>query len=220
MSLPAGQYLVIPTSTGCRLSWQYEIHTERCIRESCDCVGTSTAKKHGNPYVTVTNYNDGHENFIPSIIMVLSEIFVRFDYDQDGMLNRQELSQFLQLTEGWNSDVIVPDDAFEWFLTTFDNPMSGGANECMGLSLTGFISSQLHAYIEGGRNTGALFRELGMWYVVCGMCWWWLISHLWLLVPLQSSLVTSTLTLTLTLILILILTHLLVRHPWLLLLLL
>ena len=163
MSLPAGQYLVIPTSTGCRLSWQYEKHTERCIRETCDCIGTIDAKKHGNPYVTVTNYDDGHENFIPSIVMVLTEIFVRFDYDEDGVLNRQELSQFLQLTEGWNSDVMVPDDAFEWFLTTFANTATlGDTNECMGLSLSGFIASQLYAYVEGGRNAGALFRELGM----------------------------------------------------------
>ena len=46
----------------------------------------------------------------------LNEVFKRLDADLDGVLNKQELNAFMQMTEG----CAMQDEVFDWIMQTFD----------------------------------------------------------------------------------------------------
>jgi Calpain family cysteine protease/Calpain large subunit, domain III len=137
MSLEAGQYLVIPTTTGCILSqyilehavsWESLAHspisvlhrtsTTHAHRDNRSVDGTSVGKNDGDyGGNNIDHAVEGEVQFEESVLAALHEIFRRFDCDGDGILCQAEMREFI-----WHSEGICLDDAlFSWFVDTFEN---------------------------------------------------------------------------------------------------
>jgi hypothetical protein len=157
MSLDAGQYFIILTSTGC--------HMRQYIADLC-ALSTPTSPHH-----TVQSSNTegsipgvcgsssscilrvgaaAQELFTPSIAAAYSHLFHRLDIDNDSHLSRSALERFIILLEG---EYVLSDDIYKWFLNTFDSTSRG-------LTEKGFLDLQFqtfkgHNYSGGSGSTSS-----------------------------------------------------------------
>eukprot|EP00753_Platysulcus_tardus_P013431 PLAT3679.10.p1 GENE.PLAT3679.10~~PLAT3679.10.p1 ORF type:complete len:805 (+),score=398.15 PLAT3679.10:58-2472(+) len=91
--LDAGSYIVVPTTTGCKL-----------------------AATRGRAGLRVQLVDDeGH--FTYACESALRDMFASLDSDLDGVLNAAELDSFMRLVEGFPID----DEVLSWLLETFDS---------------------------------------------------------------------------------------------------
>lgn len=126
--LSAGNYLVIPTTTGLKLK-QYQENL-------------NIAKTTANAKSLITKNKKGEVIFTDIVIHAYTELFTRMDHDSDGHLSKQELDQFMMRTEG----APLEDTAYQWLLHNFES------KDAPGLSLRGFLQAQLFVFNHAGDN--------------------------------------------------------------------
>jgi len=95
VTLPPGQYLVVPTTTGCKFS--------------------QGLLAGGDGDVPALFTEDNELTVVAE--KALNEIFKRLDADLDGALNKDELNSFMQMTEGCTMQAEI----YEWIMSTFDS---------------------------------------------------------------------------------------------------
>ena len=146
--LPAGKYLVVPTTTGIKLKQQ-------CIQEgSTTATNMEGQQQQQRPHpkqLVIRDIQEGGQavRFTEEAEEVFSELFDRMDHDGDGLLNKVELDQFMVRSEG----APIQDKAYQWLLDHFEPP------EAKGLSKRGFIRAQLFVFERVGADEESLFRE-------------------------------------------------------------
>jgi hypothetical protein len=174
LCLEAGQYLIVPTSSGCALRQLLEGFP--VVSETL-CSVCSTATEEGKDAaamnslpvteatVTVTVKETGIEEeeggggggggkeggqFNTTVTAAYTHLFGRLDVDRDGYLSHCELEHFITLLEGV---YVLTEETFAWFLNTFDSTPSG-------VSLKGFLDCQFHVFKEQNRTAEDVLQEL------------------------------------------------------------
>ena len=127
VTLPPGQYLVVPTTTGCKFSQGLLVGGE----------GDVPALFTKDNELTVVAEK------------ALNEMFKRLDADLDGVLNKEELNSFMQMTEG----CVMQNEIYEWIMSTFDS-FEGG------LTADGFRQAYIYMWEQSGRDHETLWRDL------------------------------------------------------------
>ena len=127
MLLPAGQYLVVPTTTGCKFS---------------QAVLSKAAGENAKLF-------NAQMELTPIAEKSLNEIFKRLDADLDGILNRDELNSFMQMTEGCS----MQEEVYNWIVSTFDSTDGG-------LTADGFRQAYMFMWEASGRDPETLWRDL------------------------------------------------------------
>mmetsp|Transcript_5084 Transcript_5084/g.14399 ORF Transcript_5084/g.14399 Transcript_5084/m.14399 type:complete len:841 (-) Transcript_5084:62-2584(-) len=131
--LTEGQYLVVPTTTGCK--FRQGLREAEATQSS----GEASLWKPGSEGRVLS----------PDAEHALNDIFRTLDVDLDGVLNRLELNSFLQLSEGCE----VSDEVFEWLVSTFDSADGG-------LTPDGFRQCYIYMWEQSGRNDETIWRDL------------------------------------------------------------
>jgi len=165
VTLPPGQYLVVPTTTGCKFSQ-----------------GVLGSQDQGsNPKI----FNTNHE-LTQLAEKALNEVFRRLDADLDGVLNREELNSFMQMTEGCTMQEevrlyyviavvscalcfclifnfcafvccrpfsLASAQVYNWIMSTFDSYQGG-------LTADGFRQAYIYMWESSGRDPETIWRDL------------------------------------------------------------
>ena len=155
MSLDAGQYFIILTSTGCHMR-QYI--ADLCVLSSPTCPHhtVQNSRTEGSiPGMCRSSSSilrggaEAVELFAPSIAAAYSHLFHRLDIDNDSHLSRSELEGFIRLLEG---KYVLSDDMYKWFMNTFDSTSRG-------LTEKGFLDLQFQTFkghnYSGGSGSGS-----------------------------------------------------------------
>mmetsp|Transcript_7350 Transcript_7350/g.13248 ORF Transcript_7350/g.13248 Transcript_7350/m.13248 type:complete len:822 (-) Transcript_7350:36-2501(-) len=127
VTLPPGQFLVVPTTTGCKFSQGL------------------LGGNEGDAPKLFTKQNE----LTVQGEKALNEVFKRLDADLDGVLNKQELNAFMQMTEG----CAMQDEVFDWIMQTFDS-FEGG------LTADGFRQCYMYMWEASGRDEETIWRDL------------------------------------------------------------
>lgn len=150
MSLDAGQYFIIVTSTGCHMR-QYM--ADLCVLSipTCPHRTKQNSRTEGSiPGVCRSSSSilrggaEVVELFAPSIAAAYSHLFHRLDIDNDSHLSRSELEGFICLLEG---KYVLSDDMYKWFLNTFDSTSRG-------LTEKGFLDLQFQTFKGHNYSSG------------------------------------------------------------------
>ncbi len=155
INLPAGDYLIVPLTSGSKLRAAW---AEEQLKEggSTDASAVEAAASGPVAKVDLLETKPGSKDvvFTEPVIAAFKEVFKHLDTDGDGYLNKAEFDQYMIRTEGIN----ITKAAFDWLLNTF-----GGDEEekKKGLNCDGFISAQLHMFKEKGGNQGMPY------YILC-----------------------------------------------------
>jgi len=128
--LGPGQYLIVPVTTGCKFEQEL-------------AVDMSTIQ-----LPSLFKGEEGGE-FSEQITAAFKEIFYRLDMDLDGLLSKEELDNFMELTEGYD----MPEEVYEWIVENFD--CKDGA-----LTEDGFIQIYTYLWQSGGRDPELIWRDL------------------------------------------------------------
>ena len=146
MSLDAGEYFIILTSTGCHLRHYLaglrDVSTHPC---PCSCphhTVQSSSREHSSPEKCYSSLltSDGKAGagqlFTSTDSSMFTDaythLFNRLDADNDGHLNHPELEHFISLLEG---PYVLDDDTYKWFLSTFESTLKG-------MTMKGFLDLQ------------------------------------------------------------------------------
>ena len=140
-NLPPGKYIVVPTTTGIKLRDSLEA-------AAATDAGAGAGRAEGAVELTVKN-EAGEVEFSPQVVAAYTELFHRLDVDGDQFLNKAELDQYMMRTEGSP----IQDSAYHWLLHNFES------REATGLSLAGFLKSQLFVFRHTGCDEGKLRNE-------------------------------------------------------------
>ena len=134
--LGAGEYLIVPITSGCKLR-QYLAEKRK----------RGSAK--GAP-ISVVN-GDKQKVLSDDVVKIFEEVFYRIDLNGDGLLSHADLNEYISMTGG------VPLDRsdYQWLLTTFD-----GDKHAEELSVMGFIKAQSFFYKELQSDDTLVRREL------------------------------------------------------------
>lgn len=76
-------------------------------------------------------------------------MFRRLDADLDGVLNREELNSFMQMTEGCT----MQEEVYSWIMATFDSFQGG-------LTADGFRQAYMYMWESSGRDPETVWRDL------------------------------------------------------------
>lgn len=101
IDLPAGKYVVVPTSTGVKLKQNLE---------------ETGGHDETEPEPLIITTDDGDIRFSPAVIRAYTELFNRLDTDGDNFLCKSEMDSYMMRTEGSP----IQDSAFEQLLLAFD----------------------------------------------------------------------------------------------------
>ena len=122
VSLKSGQYLVVPTTTGCKFAQglQYSGGPPVALvqeREAEGGVGGGSGEgAHGGGGGGGGAAAGGKgvpvREFSPEVAAALNEMFRRLDADLDGLLLREELNTFMQMTEACS----MTDEVYDWLI--------------------------------------------------------------------------------------------------------
>jgi Ca2+-binding EF-hand superfamily protein len=135
--LTPGKYVIVPTSTGCKL------------KEHMEEIERSRSKAGGPVPKLVEKDAKGEVDFTSETRRVYREIFERMDHDDDGQLSKTELDGFMMRTEG----TAIDEKAFLWLLHNFES------KDKIGLTLAGFIKAQLFVFKHTGGDEQKLWEE-------------------------------------------------------------
>ena len=186
MSLPSGTYLIVPTSTGCLFREYIKIHQLRQHQKCLSLITTPIKAQHENdlqslstPLVATGAVNsesvgswmtlldaNGKEKFVDSITEAYSKVFHCFDIDNDGRWCFSEFEEYIYQTEATTFETPTKHiyDLFTTIVDVFDNnninSINGRNNIVISLSLDGFLSCQLFAFIESGRKEEIILKDL------------------------------------------------------------
>jgi Ca2+-binding EF-hand superfamily protein len=161
VELEPGKYLVIPTTSGCKLRQYMEAYGLLAPPVSTPSSGQqqqqqgSSGKDRGNGAVTRIpltkpgNGSGGKFEFTEDVYRVYTELFSRMDNDMDGFLNKDEIDQYMLRTEGSSIEPI----AYQWLLHNFEN------RDSPGLSLAGFLRAQLYIFNKTNGDEEKLWNE-------------------------------------------------------------
>lgn len=169
IELDAGKYLIVPTTSGCKLRQYMEsfglygpnsdpnnINNNNNNNSKSASAGTSitsgaTASTTTRIPLTKPGVNtaSGKLEFTDDVYRVYTEIFTRNDQDSDGFLNKDEIDQYMLRTEGSSIEPI----AYQWLLHNFEN------RESQGLSLAGFLRAQLYIFNKTAGDEEKLWNE-------------------------------------------------------------
>lgn len=139
-NLTPGKYVIVPTSTGCKL----KEHVEETQRKKAEAGGPAAEK------IKLVQQNaNGEPEFTHDTIRLYTEVYERIDLDGDGQLNKAELDSFMMKTEGTPID----EKAFMWLLHNFES------KDKVGLTLAGFIKAQLFVFKHTGGDEEKLRAE-------------------------------------------------------------
>jgi len=135
VNLKKGQYLVVPTTTGCKFA--------QGIQHS------------GGPPVALfkeadaADAVDGRREFSDEVTAALNEMFRRLDSDLDNVLSRNELNTFMQMTEGCS----MSDEVHKWLISQFDSYQGG-------LTQDGFRAAYMYMFESSGGDPETIWRDL------------------------------------------------------------
>lgn len=133
LTLEAGKYILVPSTSGCKLKqhidrWKAQAPTEP---------------------VALTQEHHGEIAFTDAVIKAYTELFHRMDCDFDGLLSKAEMDQYMLRTEG----ATIEDAAFTWMLHNFES------KDAQGISLPGFLRAQLYVFQQCGGDEEKLWKE-------------------------------------------------------------
>ena len=142
MSLDAGEYFIILTSTGCHLR-QYLADLRDASTYPCPCpcpshTVQSSSRECSSPESCYSSLltSDGKAGQLFTSISIVTDaythLFNRLDADNDGHLNHPELEYFISLLEG---PYVLDDDTYKRFLSTFESTLKG-------MTMKGFMDLQ------------------------------------------------------------------------------
>eukprot|EP01038_Epipyxis_sp_PR26KG_P014549 gene14549-19531_t len=134
IELQPGKYIVVPTTTGCKLAQHLKSESSSMFSDR----------------PLLRTFENGDIDFSSRLYEVYEDIFSRFDCDGDGFLNIDELNQFMLRTEGST----IEEKAYLWLLHNFESL------ERRGLTCAGFIRAQLFVFKHTGSDEIKLRREL------------------------------------------------------------
>ena len=158
MSLDAGEYFIILTSTGCHLR-QYLVGLRDASTHTCPCpcpyhtVQGSSSRECSSPEkcdssLLTSDCKAGQLFTSTSIVTdAYTHLFNRLDSDNDGHLNHPELEYFISLLEG---PYVLDDDTYKWFLNSFESTLKG-------MTMKGFMDLQFQTV--KGHGDGCCKRE-------------------------------------------------------------
>ena len=134
VSLAAGKYVIVPSSSGMKLS-------------SVLSPSSSSGSTQSTRPMTLAN-DDG--TLKPQTLEALGIVFKRLDEDMDGVLDQSELNQFMLMSEG----TPMEPEVYGWLTATFDCDSNGS------LTAKGFISLYEHMFRASGKDEAVLWRDL------------------------------------------------------------
>lgn len=138
---------MVPVSTGCKL----ELHAANY--EAQEKASPSPPKK-----LLITDATGAIVDFTDEVYRVYTEIFKRMDVDSDGYLSKQELDEFMVLTEGKK----VSEEAFNWMVNQFGTKHVASIGDKGGISLDGFLRAQLFVQKQVASDEEKLRSELAL----------------------------------------------------------
>eukprot|EP01038_Epipyxis_sp_PR26KG_P006609 gene6609-9076_t len=125
MEFQAGEYLVVPTTSGCKLKAYLESDAGKGQGSEVDWTKTST---------------NGETTFSSRLCDVLEEIHSRIDMDGDKILDLNEFNQFLIQAE----EEPFNDNVYEFLLSQFND------GETRGFTSSGFIKAHKYLFDQNG----------------------------------------------------------------------
>lgn len=140
LELEAGRYIIVPTTSGCKLK-QY-LDEQRAN-------GSLSSAQDSLPKVALTRTERGKRVFTEPVIKAYTELFRRMDSDCDGKLSKAEMDQYLLRTEG----ATMEDQAFQFLLHLSEH------NEKDGITLPGFLFAQHYVFEKCGGDEDKLWKE-------------------------------------------------------------
>lgn len=140
--LDVGRYLVIPTSTGCKLSTQ--------LAEQ-EAKNDKNASKEPVP-LCKRGPNGEFIDFTEETYAAYEDLFHRINLDSGGYLSKEELDQYMERTEGSPVD----EQAYQWLMHNFESV------ERKGLTMLGFSKAQLFVFKQTGADEEKLRNEFRM----------------------------------------------------------
>jgi Ca2+-binding EF-hand superfamily protein len=160
IELDAGKYLIIPTTSGCKLRQYMEQYGLVMSHDGSNGASPSedNEKDSRRPSassvtaripLTKPGNSSGKYEFTDDVYRVYTELFSRMDNDMDGYLNKDEIDQYMLRTEGSSIEPI----AFQWLLHNFEN------RDSLGLSLAGFLRAQLYIFNKTNGDEEKLWNE-------------------------------------------------------------
>jgi len=139
LRLPAGEYLVVPTTTGCRFALAGHEESETPAPIAASASGEDAAAGSAG----------GGGVFNARVDAALREMFRRLDKDMDGLLKRDELDAFALAAEG----VAMNEEVYDWLIKTFDSRDGG-------LTPDGFVECYVYLFEVTGRSEETIWRDL------------------------------------------------------------
>ncbi|RYG66041.1 hypothetical protein EON64_10645 [archaeon] len=137
LELEAGKYLIVPTTSGCKL------------KQHVQTIGNNATANSKGPVPLTKTSASGDVHFSEAVIKAYTELFHRMDSDNDGKLSKAEMDAYMLRTEGST----IEDVAFTWLVNNFES------KEKTGLSLAGFLKAQLYVYKQCGSDEEKLRKE-------------------------------------------------------------
>jgi hypothetical protein len=209
LQLPAGRYLVVPTTSGCKFQQSappaakaqqaggggegervpvLTTASKKAAAAAAVAAAAAAAAGGAKGSAAAAAAAAGSEpwrllQFTEAAEAAIKEMHRRIDLDMDGLLNRAELCDFLQLAEGGapggGSANKVTDAVYRWLLATFDSRAhgtnggggggGGGAaaraaaaavSGAGGLTPDGLVEAYKFMFEQGGNTEATVWRDL------------------------------------------------------------
>lgn len=141
MRLSAGEYLVVPMTSGCKLRQELTERLGEGERKTEEATRVQLVEKDAN----------GVTHFSSAVHGALKELFSHLDADGDDLLSKHEFDQLMLRTEGCG----ISRAAFDHLLNKFED--DDECKEKKALSFKAFLHAQLHSFNERGCNEERLF---------------------------------------------------------------
>lgn len=129
VELEAGEYFVVPNTTGCKFSLTHGAKDVPAAPENI--------------------WDASRGAFTPEAEDSLREIHRRLDEDMDGLLKREELNSFQQMSEGCD----MVDEVYAWLIENFDSRDGG-------LTADGFVECYQYMFEASGNDQSVVWRDL------------------------------------------------------------
>jgi Ca2+-binding EF-hand superfamily protein len=145
--LQPGEYIIIPTTTGCKLKQYVD------TLEAKKANGTTTI----NRIPLTKTLSSGEVIFTDEVINAYNELFSRIDTDSDGYITKKEMDLYTLKTE----NACIDEEAYKWIVENFEtsNNDASNTNE-LTLSLSAFLRAQLYVFQRCGCDEEKLYKEL------------------------------------------------------------